>query len=219
MRYYARITRVLLLMLVLLFMATGANAKTRTAQVGIQNNTGHRILSATLVHKYSDDWMRDYTWKDVKSGYATNNSIDVHFNTGVLTTGKDWWFVTWIDDTGCAYMSKPKNLRGLMDLLEKAGQYISGGLIESGIDVLVADPELIGKAIGAAAAVTGAIGLVLLNSEGTAGFKQHILRDKDAGHYVRIHLHTGHIVIDSQSGKSKTGVQKCKPKKGELCHH
>ena len=218
MCYYARITRVLLLMLVLLFMATGANAKTEHAKVGIQNNTGHRILSATLVHKYSDVYKHKHTWKDVKSGFATN-STNVRFNTGFGTTGRDWWFVTWIDDTGCAYMSNPKNLRALMDVLEKSGQYISGALIESGIDVLVADPELIGKAIGAAAVVTGAIGLVLLNSEGTAGFKQHILTGDDADHHVTIYLHTGHIAISSPSGKSKTGVQKCKPKKGELCHH
>ena len=65
----------------------------QTASIEIVNNTGRTLLSVSVAHKYSDNYKNDHTWTVIRDGAATSTT-QVDFNTGFLTTGKDWWVVT-----------------------------------------------------------------------------------------------------------------------------
>ncbi|PKS05649.1 hypothetical protein jhhlp_008168 [Lomentospora prolificans] len=67
----------------------------RTAKVVIRNNTSNPIAAVGVAHKYSDDYKNSGSWGIVQPGEVTEETMEVEYNTGFLTTGRDWWLVTW----------------------------------------------------------------------------------------------------------------------------
>lgn len=176
----------------------------RKANVAVHNGTGTNLVSIAVAHKYSNEYKNQYTWEDVAANSTTGADLEVDYNTGFLTTGRDWWMITAVDDAGRVYISNPHNFREILDVLEKVTK-----------DVLQMLPP-IGSNPGVAAAqkVTTAILDHMLNYEDTAGFKQHILREDDEGRTVTITLRSlpssgeagDAVEIASPSGSSETNL-------------
>jgi uncharacterized membrane protein YphA (DoxX/SURF4 family) len=206
-------------------MASSAFAVSkRNADVVVVNNTGKTILQVTVAHKYSDVFSHDLEWQGIlKSGDKTTGKV-VEFNTGFGTTGRDWWYVSWVYTDGAAiHYSDPDNLRGAVDFMEKSarigipvGTAIAATVF--GTVCTIGSAGTCGPA--ATAAVTTAMASVgatiasatageLLANGGTKGFKQHILREDDAGKTIIIVLEkNGKISIKSPSGISETKYSK-----------
>ncbi len=123
----------------------------------------------------------------IPAGGNTSPELQVDYTTGFFTTGRDWWIITWeYEGENKVYFTDPVNLRGLIDFLEKAGNITIKGAL--------------------AAAAGAVITSLLFNSEGTSGFKQHILRKQDAGKLTTIVINKGNEVEwKSASGSSTTG--------------
>lgn len=134
---------------------------------------------------------------------APADDMVVEFNTGFMTTGCDWWVVNWVTEDGKTHITGPKNMRGLMDFLEK------GGLALLELKKLLVDttmPEL-DKAADVSNALTNAIVKALCNTASTSGFKQHILREEDEKQTTVIVLKPDGVEFHSKSGTSKTGAK------------
>lgn len=164
----------------------------KTAKVKIVNNTKKAIESVHVVHKYSNDFKNKKDWLKIPAGGTTPEFLSVDYTTGFLTLGKDWWFVTWVyEDDDNTYFTDPKNLRGFIDGAEK-------------ISTIAIKTIAAGAAGGTVAAI--AVTELLFNSEGTAGFKQHILRDDDSGKVTTITIKDdNNVLFHSESGDSETG--------------
>ena len=189
----------------------GAKEK-HTADVQVVNKTGHDIEFVTIAHKYSDDYKNSKTWGNLRTGGVTKEPLQAEYNTGFLTTGRDWWIVTWKykgDET--IYVTNPKNLRSLVDAMEQfAGKVLplAGEVVGS----IVGGDD--GGTVGSAAAA--ALGSLLLNSESTVGFKQHILREEDSrernARPTIIEIGEKEVRFSSSSGDSSTGFTEVKKK-------
>lgn len=178
------------------------------AAVEIVNHSGRALLSVSVSHKYSDSYKNHHTWKeDLKNGESTA-AAKVDFNTGWLTTGRDWWVVTWVDDHGTTYVTDPKNGRDILDFAEKLGTKLTEPLATLAAAVMQGSPSPTAKGVAAAVVVTTTLAQALLNTEGTDGFKQHILREEDKGRPTRIVIKKDEVEFDSKSGKSTTGFRK-----------
>jgi hypothetical protein len=164
------------------------------ANIHIVNDTGERIRAVSIVHKYSDNYSNDHVWDSLEPG-ATSDALQVDYNTGFLTTGRDWWFVAWVSDDGrTLYYTNPQNLRGFVDVLESAASSVA---------------TLVGSlATSESGGWGGPVGALIVkpfvNSQKTEGFKQHILRSEDS--VTKIHLTKGEVAWVSPSGTSRTGV-------------
>lgn len=183
----------------------------RKAKVRIENRTGQQLNSVSVGHKYSDDYKNEHTWEGpINTGSKTNESMLVDYHTGVLTTGRDWWVVSWVTADGDVYLTNPTNFRGLIDFGEKVVSTVSGPLAELGTllvaPLLVADPSKISAVATASVAVTAGLISTLCNSESTKGFKQHILRSEDAEEFTTIVIENDKVRFESKSGNSETGV-------------
>ena len=54
---------------------------------------------------------------------AKTSGQPVTYNTGFGTTGRDWWYVSWVyTDSSTIYYSDPNNFRGAIDFMEKASK-------------------------------------------------------------------------------------------------
>jgi len=175
--------------------------------IEIVNNWGNTLLSVSVAHKYSDDYKNDHLWENIKNG-ETTSTTKVDFNTGWLTTGRDWWVVTWVDNKGDTYITDPKNFRDIVDFLEKIGDDIAVPMAVITAWVATGDPEPTSKAVAAAVAVTSAVAKQFLNTEGTVGYKQHILREEDKNRPTRIIIKKNEVEFNSNSGTSTTGFRK-----------
>ena len=171
---------------------------TQSARVRIHNNTSHSLLSVAVVHKYSDDFKNDYAWQNVKEKSHTGNDLKVQYNTGFLTTGQDWWLVTWALPNGKVYVTSPNNFRGIIDSIET--------LVSDNIASLVAkattaagQPEL----APIASIITDQIKKLAVNEESTTGFKSFILRDEDENQTVTITINDNSVDYDVKSGDDK----------------
>lgn len=155
----------------------------RHAKARIINRTGHDIMTASIVHKYSDNY-KNITrppMGKIPNGETSSEYLKVEYNTGFGTTGRDWWLVTWQYDDEKVYYTDPNNFRGIFDFMEK----IASSVVSSEMSSALAD--------------------ALFNSEGTSGFKQHILRSEDQNKFVDFILKpNGKVEIKSPSGKSET---------------
>ncbi|GBG61293.1 hypothetical protein CBR_g19826 [Chara braunii] len=111
-------------------------------------------------------------------------------------------------DTSTLFYTDPKNFRSIFDSLESvlpdvvsavAGAAAGLATAETGPGALIA--------AGAAAAGSKVICNALFNSEGTTGFKQHILRAEDENALTEIIVH-GNMTVTfrSNSGVSETVV-------------
>lgn len=161
--------------------AVGLGATKRWARAHVRNESGVDLVECGLVHGYSDDPKEKadlgYVWhNDLSNGY-----LDVHYRTGLLTTGVDWWLFTAVDSNGHSYISNPHNFRGIIDELEKA--------VKDQIDRVIKefqDQRRQGKRgpeskSEAATNLVAAILSFFVGKGGTKGFKQHILRESDEG--------------------------------------
>jgi len=166
----------------------------RQAQVRLCNETGAPIKAVSLVHKYSDNFVNHHVWPDLARG-ATSDGFSVDYNTGALTTGRDWWLVAWVSADGRTLSySNPHNLRDLIDIFEGMAPAIA-----TAIGAVVTSES------GAwGGPVRAAITAPFVNNAKTSGFKQHILREED--HLTHIHLGTKELRFVSPSGTSTTGI-------------
>ncbi|SPO04678.1 uncharacterized protein DNG_07363 [Cephalotrichum gorgonifer] len=187
----------------------------RTATASVRNNTSEPLVAVSVVHKYSDNYKHEGAWGIIQPGELGEEPMEVEYNTGAFTTGRDWWVVTFYSpDMETLYYSDPANFRGIFDSLEEvAPDMISAaaGAI-AGLAGSLSGPGAVGAAVAAAAAAK-ATTASLFNSEGTEGFKQHILREEDEDALTEIVINADRtITFKSNSGNSDT-VTSSKPAK------
>ncbi len=63
----------------------------RTAYVRIRNETSEPLIAVGVKHKYSDNYKNDGAFAVVRPGELSADRMEVHYNTGFLTTGVDWY--------------------------------------------------------------------------------------------------------------------------------
>lgn len=179
----------------------------RTAFASVRNNTSGPLVAVSVVHKYSDNYSNQHQWGIIQPDEIPSDYMEVEYNTGAFTTGRDWWVVTWYSaDMNTLYYSNPNNFRDIIDKLES----IAPDAIAAAAGALAALPaSLTGPGAVAAASAAAVAAKVttsaLFNSEGTAGFKQHILREEDEGALTEIVINADlTITFQSNSGTSDT---------------
>lgn len=187
----------------------------RTAQATIRNNTSEPLVGVSVVHKYSDNYKHEHQWGIIQPGELASETMEVEYNTGAFTTGRDWWVVTWYSpDMSTLYYSDPNNFRGIFDSLESVAPDMvaaAAGAIAA-LPASLSGPGAVAAAVAAAAAAK-ATTAGLFNEEGTEGFKQHILREEDEGAVTEIVINGDRsITFKSNSGDSDT-VTSSKPSK------
>jgi len=192
-----------------------------TAKVKVTNHATAFILSVTIGHKYSDVYKNTHTFENIADGSSTADSFTVEFNTGLTTTGRDWWIVNWIqrrEENGEVILeachTDPTNFRGVIDFSEywsKVGlDYAKIAALKAGV---VAAPVSGASSVaaGIAAAATLHLTGMSMNSESTDGYKQHILRESDVRDGVEILIaNNGRVLFKSASGESETTYERRK---------
>jgi hypothetical protein len=188
------------------------------ATVRIQNNTPNPISGVRVVHKYSDEYKNNGAWLGVVPAYSVSEeSMTVDYTTGIWELGRDWWSISYhreletsdqppspldLDTSVEIWYSDPENFRSIIDFLEGAAP----SLVEAGVDALLATQPGVALTVEAAAGIaTDVLCNYLFNDESTAGFKQHILRNEDAGFDTIIHINDDNTIrFESNSGDSET---------------
>eukprot|EP00170_Pyropia_yezoensis_P003227 contig_13486_g3234 len=184
----------------------GVTTETKYAEVTVTNATGAPIGAVSVVHKYSSVYKEHHQWGVLLDGQKSEGK-SVAYHVGAFTTGKDWWVVSWFSEDGTTqYVSAPNNFRNIIDELESVGPSATGivaGAIAAAV-TCAGGPSAAAAGVVAAGVASEAT-KHLFNGESTVGFKQHILREEDAGCYVDLRLNgDGTIVISSPSGVSET---------------
>ncbi|MBN8508328.1 MAG: hypothetical protein J0L57_06920 [Burkholderiales bacterium] len=210
----------------------GLVTEDRTCKVAVVNRTGRRLSMVAVGHKYSDVYRDSFQWLSaVEPGQTTPAAGPVRYHIGVATTGRDWWLVTWVHAaTGEAFHTAPHNYREWLDAPEKVlhgatelAHCVAGGFL---VDRILKNASVLaflsrigvpetwlpaavegGMSLKNACIVLGCVELTraLTNTEATVGFKQHILRDDDAGRTLQIELGPNNAVhLRSHSGVSET---------------
>ncbi|MDC9622658.1 hypothetical protein PSI22_13690 [Xenorhabdus sp. XENO-7] len=179
----------------------------RIANVAICNETEQKILSIEVLHKYSDVYNNrfDNDGEGIDNRACTMKIMKAEYHTGDFTTGRDWWMVTWTTEDGLTHLTSPHNYRGTIDTYEKIGGQLLPIVSGLALQTAITSPEPTTKAIAAAIATTTLIANSFINSESTAGYKQHILREEDASNN-KIILTRNEVKFVSNSGESSTGV-------------
>jgi hypothetical protein len=204
-------------------LAACASAKEKQqASVRVVNHLSTPIFGVTVSHKYSDVYKNNDTWGVIKPHEEGNHSMEVEYNTGFLTTGRDWWFLAWFNEDFSQFCySHPNNFRDIIDALEGIGPDVLAAEAGALAGILAAEsgPAGILAAAAGAAALSKTITSGIFNSESTVGYKQHILREEDAGGNPNdpknsIIISDEGIRFDSPSGVSETVVA-CRPTKKE----
>lgn len=196
MKLYKNVLIVLLL--TLLMQPSILLAKTtRTTNVYVQNLTGLEIESVSVVHKYSNVFKERNTWGKLHNGQRTREPMKIRYNTGIGTTGQDWWYVAWKfkGDKRVQYTS-PNNFRNIIDAVERGV-----GKAMLGFSKMTGDPVILDKM---AKASTSAATNALFNNESTNGFKKHFLKKKDQERGLMITITLNSVKFDSASGHSST---------------
>lgn len=179
--------------------------KTRTAKIKVCNQTNDRMMGISLQHKYSNEFRHQKQWESLGVGETTTDVLEVQYNTGFLTTGTDWWFISWFSSDGSKLLySNPNNFRDVIDKIEK----MAPSAVTAAAGTIAVT---VGGGLGAA---TGAESIVILaenvtqslfNSESTKGFKMHTLRGEDENQVTTITIRGDRtILFSSPSGKSET---------------
>lgn len=190
-------------------LSSTTEAKThRQALATVYNDTPNHVISVSLLHKYSDVYKNHEEYGMIKPYGDSGLSFGVpychaDFNTGFGTTGVDWWAVSWYtSDLQNFCFTDPANFRGFFDAVD----HVAPPLITAVAGVAAAiisegNPVATGKAVELAWATTNE----LFNTEGTKGYKQHMLTSDDSQRIVELHIKTnGKFEIHSPSGKSTT---------------
>jgi hypothetical protein len=173
---------------VLLTLLHVATAEKRHTEVNVVNKTPNPLYGASLIHKYSDDYKNQKIWSVIAPGEMGNETLTVEYNTGSSTTGRDWWLVTWYDEKlDTQSYSSPANFRVIVDAIESvAGDAIAAAVgFAAGLVTAPGGPAALSAGV-CAAALSSFLTSQIFNSESTKGFKQHILRDEDAGELTTI---------------------------------
>ena len=192
------------------------------AYVTVENATSRQISHVLVLHRYSDDQGGDpMAFGPIAPGETApldQNVNRANYRTGVATTGRDWWLVTWgFDDGGEADIecrcSDPHNLRPFLDPAEKITHYlawtvdfVTGGFVEElpgwlgavGIKAKwleeVAEAETKVKKLKKVAGVLLCATVIakVTNTQKTSAdgvnMKQHILRKGDANKTTTIRI-------------------------------
>ncbi|KAH8674815.1 hypothetical protein BGZ60DRAFT_404871 [Tricladium varicosporioides] len=184
--------------------------KKQTAQVSVRNNWDQPLVGVSVIHKYSDDYKNHGEWGIIKPGELAPETMDVEYNTGFLTTGRDWWVITWYSaDMKTQYYSDPVNFRNIIDALEKVAPSVVKVAMKTVAAGMAAEagPGAVVAAKNAAKVLAKVANEALFNTESTDGFKQHILRSEDAGKLTEIVINKDRsITFKSKSGNSDTGT-------------
>lgn len=181
----------------------------RRAWVKIHNNTGKPMIGISLVHKYSNVYKEEKQWDKLENGETTSEALGVDYNTGFLTTGRDWWFIMWFHpDMKYIWHSSPINMRGFFDFADNiVPDAIAGAAgAAAGLGGAFTGPGAV-VAAAAAAAAAKLVTSSLFNSEGTEGFKQHMLEEEDEGEIMEIVVNLEDVEFKSKSGRSTTDVR------------
>lgn len=195
------------LILSLAYVATALD--TRQTCVQVINNSGEALNNVHVIHKYSSLYKNRARWERIELGAKTDSrDMTVRYNTGPLTTGRDWWAIIWNSADGKTfYVSDPQNFRQVVDWLERIMSTVMAaapapiGFVTGSAGGLM--PAVAGTA--AAAVIGSAISDLLFNKEDTAGFKQHILREDDECACTMITINSDRtITFTSVSGTSNT---------------
>lgn len=179
----------------------------RTARVSVRNNTADAIVAVSVVHKYSDNYTNQGQWGIIPPGELADETMDVEYNTGAFTTGRDWWVITWFDPAMTTQrFSDPENFRNIVDALEKVAPSAVGAAAGAiaGLASSWTGPGAV-AARQAAKRVAKLATEQLTNDASTDGFKQHILRSEDEGELTEIVINGDlTITFKSKSGDSET---------------
>ena len=196
MLMFKRWSNFLLIIAISAYAVSNAHAGTdRKAKVSIFNKTDKEIVFARVVHKYSNKRRDDLIWqaprtsiKPGKGKFADKaGQRYARYITGALTTGKDWWFVTWIykgDDK--IYYSNPNNFRGAIDVLEKVTHIAAPLAVDAAAAAAAAGCTVATGGGCAPVALVGTAGAIygsgkladaLFNGESTKGYFEHSLSD------------------------------------------
>ncbi|MDE1482870.1 hypothetical protein [Xenorhabdus bovienii] len=152
----------------------------RQSDVNIYNRTGKKILSVSIVHKYSDDYRDKFEYNEIMDNDTfSEKSMTVHYRTGIFESGVDWWLVSWTTEDGLTYITNPSNARGVFDYLEGKAKPILNAISGFSLGAIFTFPEPTTKVLAAAAFVTSIIADTFVNDESTAGFKKHTLTEED----------------------------------------
>ncbi|KXX80942.1 hypothetical protein MMYC01_203918 [Madurella mycetomatis] len=177
----------------------------RTARVAIRNNQPQPILAVGVKHKYSSVYQHEGEWGIVKPGELTDKTLTVEYNTGLFTTGVDWWGVSWYsEDMKTLYYSNPQNFRGVIENIEKITTpvLVTAGWVASDLANAGATRHSLAHV---ATIVAGSTTAVLFNSEDTVGLKRHMLVEEDEDELTEIIINEDNtITFKSRSGISET---------------
>ena len=185
-------------------------------KVRVTNHATGTIAAVTVGHKYSDVYKNTGTFLNIPDGQtATSPEMIAEFNTGVFTTGRDWWIVTWIIQrtvNGETFFEEcainPSNFRSVIDFSEGGAKLLVDTVrsITASVAVATVAGGLLPAAIpSAAAAATAHVVGMSMNNESTDGYKQHILREEDvAGGLEILIANNEKLYFKSASGESET---------------
>jgi len=179
----------------------------RTAAVSVRNNSDKPLVGVSVIHKYGNNYKNQQQWGIVQPGKLGSEHLTAEYNTGAFTTGRDWWFVSFYSpDMKMLYYSDPDNVRDIVDKLEG----VAPDAMAAAAGAMAALPSSLSGPGSVAAAIAAAVAAKsttssLFNSEGTAGFKQHILRSEDEAGLTEIVINSDYtITFKSKSGTSDT---------------
>lgn len=197
------ISFVSLMTLLFLIGVTGCTTIMTTSQKAkfvVVNETGETIHSVMVVHKYSDVYSNSFTIATNIAIGAVSQTNDVTYNTGVLTTGQDWWQLSWVTwngtDTNGAekYLTTPENFRNIVDEGEQVallqfGNGTNNPAFGAVVTNVVSDLEGASAIVKLATDFYKPVVSAILNNESTKGFKKHVLRLSDANKVLTITIY------------------------------
>ena len=200
---YQATLSVVFLAMALIVPNNASAADRRVAQVQIRNETGKIIRVAAIVHKYSNVYKHKAYWQNIPSG-GSSATMNVEYNTGPFTTGRDWWVVSWeVEGDDGLYLTDPSNFRELFDAwdgIADDASFVIGTIAGVFATAATGVPEF--AEYGGTAATM--LSWLVFNKETTSGFKQHILRTEDEGKTTVITIREKEVLFNSPSGESST---------------
>ncbi|PHH83259.1 hypothetical protein CDD82_2679 [Ophiocordyceps australis] len=195
------------LMLIPLFH-TGEAVQQNNGCIRIRNEGHQPIVDVNVIHKYESEHSDKHTWGKVYPGVITKGEAGVTYNTGLGTTGSDWWFITWTSTDEKVYITSPSNAAILKDQYRGALVHFEdmSHILEIAINNILRIQDLPTFEDAVADIETGSlIAIAMFNDQSTVGFKQHMLTDEDIEQCTTVVIKEDNsIVLQSLSGSSST---------------
>lgn len=163
------------------FVTLCCSCNKRTANVRITNKSGKKILTGTLIHRYSDEYTNKMNFINIENGETSRDVLSVDYHTGAFCTGADWWLLDWVAEDGTTYSSDPKN-----------GQCVISVIAETVASLLVALSIHTSSVTSALLDLTSKIANAVAETSNSdhCGLKQCTLKADDAGKTVNIELYS-----------------------------